>query len=35
MDSMRRAGFTDHDLGLVMGGNWLRLFDEIFDRPSA
>ncbi|UOR02485.1 dipeptidase [Leucobacter allii] len=35
MDTMRRAGFTDRDLALVMGGNWLRLFDEIFDRPAA
>lgn len=34
VESMKRAGFTDADLDLVLGGNWLRLFGEIFDKQS-
>ena len=35
VESMRRAGFTPADLDLVLGGNWLRLFGQVFDgNPS-
>lgn len=30
-EAMLRAGFSDAELGQVLGGNWLRLFAELFD----
>ncbi|WP_395474721.1 membrane dipeptidase [Saccharopolyspora spinosa] len=35
VSTMMRSGFTAADLDLVLGGNWLRLFEQTFDRPSA
>lgn len=35
IDTMMRSGFTSSELDLVLGGNWLRLFEQVFDRPSA
>ena len=29
-DGLRAAGLEDGDLAAVLGGNWLRLFDEVF-----
>ncbi len=30
-DGLRRKGFSDQELSKVMGGNWLRLFEETFE----
>lgn len=34
VETMRESGFTDADLDLVLGGNWMRLFGEIFDEKT-
>lgn len=35
IDTMTRSGFTASELDLILGGNWMRLFEQVFDRPSA
>lgn len=32
--TMERSGFGARDLDLVLGGNWIRLFGEVFDRQE-
>ncbi|MGW3471873.1 membrane dipeptidase [Saccharopolyspora sp. NPDC000995] len=35
VETMMQSGFTSADLDLVLGGNWLRLFEQVFDHRSA
>ncbi len=34
-DALRHRGYTDADVALVMGGNWLRLFEQVWPDPAA
>lgn len=35
VETMMDSGFTAGDLDLVLGGNWLRLFGQVFDRADG
>ncbi|MCT1657728.1 dipeptidase [Brevibacterium luteolum] len=35
IQAMHDSGFGDDDIGLVMGGNWLRLFGQVFDQDEV
>ncbi|GAA1628696.1 membrane dipeptidase [Leucobacter chromiireducens] len=34
VSTMEKSGFSATELDRVLGGNWIRLFGEIFDRPQ-
>ena len=33
--TMMDSGYTEADLDLILGGNWLRLFETVFEGRSA
>ncbi|MGI8393123.1 membrane dipeptidase [Leucobacter sp. W1038] len=35
VQTMQRSGFSESDLALVLGGNWMRLFGEVFDAETS